>query len=397
MKPTLFLLSTLAAASLLAADASKAESPAKVGKVLNETSLNTVTLTPDATRRLGIKTVALERKQVIATRLLGGTVMALPGAQITLAAPLTGTLQSLSKDAPLRVGASVRKGQPLFALAPLLAPEVRANLANLRTDAEAELQRSKAQLEVAKNAAQRAVQLLKDGAGSQRSVEETRAAVQSAEATIKAADLRVRVLSQALAPNATSTPVTVEAPFDGLIRQLHTSAGQQVNAGVALVEIYNGQRVWLRVPVYVGDVAGLDLSAEARAGRLVPTIGETMRAAKPISGPQTASEASATVDLYYEVGNADGALQPGQRMSVTVPLRGQEDALVVPWNAVVHDVNGGQWVYEQVATDTFARSRIEVQRVDGATAVLARGPKAGTLVVTDGVAELFGTEFGTGK
>jgi hypothetical protein len=71
--------------------------------------------------------------------------------------------------------------------------------------------------------------------------------------------------------------------------------------------------------------------------------------------------------------------------------------LVVPWSAVTHDINGGAWVYENVAPQQYARRRVEVRRVVGPLAVLARGPAVGAKVVTAGVAELFGTEFGTGK
>ncbi len=69
----------------------------------------------------------------------------------------------------------------------------------------------------------------------------------------------------------------------------------------------------------------------------------------------------------------------------------------MPWAAVLHDIHGGQWVYEQIAPQTFVRRRIAVDRVAGTAAVLSRGPKPGSQIVTDGAAELFGTEFGVGK
>jgi hypothetical protein len=83
---------------------------------------------------------------------------------------------------------------------------------------------------------------------------------------------------------------------------------------------------------------------------------------------------------------------------VTLPLVGPETrALVVPLAAIVHDLNGGAWVYEQLDPNTFTRRRVEVERVVGTQAVLTRGPPPGTKVVTDGAAELFGIEFGIGK
>ena len=78
-------------------------------------------------------------------------------------------------------------------------------------------------------------------------------------------------------------------------------------------------------------------------------------------------------------------------------LRGEEQGLVVPWSAIVYDIHGGTWVYERTGVVVFARRRVELRRVVGSDAILARGPAAGTQVVTTGAAELFSTEFGPAK
>jgi hypothetical protein len=87
----------------------------------------------------------------------------------------------------------------------------------------------------------------------------------------------------------------------------------------------------------------------------------------------------------------------GQRVGVTLALRSEEESLVVPWAGVLHDIHGGQWVYEKVGPQTFVRRRVQVARVVGADAVLSGSFKAGAKIVTAGAAELFGTEFGAGK
>ena len=85
-------------------------------------------------------------------------------------------------------------------------------------------------------------------------------------------------------------------------------------------------------------------------------------------------------------------------MKVEIPLRGSmEERLVVPHKAVLHDIHGGQWVYVRTAPHIYSRRRIQIARINGTDAVLTSSPPAGTEVVTDGAAELFGTEFVTGK
>jgi hypothetical protein len=66
----------------------------------------------------------------------------------------------------------------------------------------------------------------------------------------------------------------------------------------------------------------------------------------------------------------------------------------VPSAAILRDIHGGEWVYQRTAPDTFVRQRVEVASEGGGRALLARGLSAGAQIVTDGAAELFGTEFG---
>ena len=82
---------------------------------------------------------------------------------------------------------------------------------------------------------------------------------------------------------------------------------------------------------------------------------------------------------------------------MTLPLHGDEESLIVPLASLLRDIHGGAWVYEKTGDHTYARRRVLVDRVVGDLAVLASGPKPGAKVVTDGAAEIFGTEFGGGK
>jgi hypothetical protein len=114
-----------------------------------------------------------------------------------------------------------------------------------------------------------------------------------------------------------------------------------------------------------------------------------------VTAPPSSDPAASTTDLFFQL--EAGTFRPGQRVSVIVPLRSRQKAAVVPWSAIVFDVHGGAWVYANTAPHVFSRRRVEVRHVTAADAVLASGPPPGTRVVTVGAAEIFGTEFGTGK
>jgi multidrug efflux pump subunit AcrA (membrane-fusion protein) len=144
-------------------------------------------------------------------------------------------------------------------------------------------------------------------------------------------------------------------------------------------------------------VFGSDMGDVRRAdSATVRTLGDggVPRAARPVQAPPSANTAAGTVDLYYALDNRDRAFRVGQRVAVDLPLSGQTEGLSVPSAAILRDIYGGEWVYQRTAPNTFVRQRVEVASESGGRALLARGLTADAQVVTDGAAELFGTEFG---
>jgi membrane fusion protein, heavy metal efflux system len=369
--------------TLLTTSCGRSEPPPPAAKpasaVAKEGELLTVTLTPEAEQRLGLRTAAAEMKNVERTRSLGGDVQIPPGRTAAVAAPLAGTIGGN----PPAAGQRVRKGQAIFTLTPFLSAESRASLSATRIEAEGALEGAKVQLAAAKIAFERAERLLQDKAGSQRAVDEARAQRDGAQASVKAAETRRDLLGSAIA--GTLGPVALEAPFDGVLRKVLVAAGEAVTAGTPLYEVADLSRLWIRIPVFVGDLRTID------ASKAISIEGQ---AAKPISAPPSADPLTATADLFYELESRDDALRPGQKVTAALPLRGEAESLVVPWSAILHDIHGGTWVYEKIADHKFTRRRVQVKAVTDKIAVLTGGIKPGTPVVTEGVPELFGTEFG---
>lgn len=325
MKPYLLLCIPLLAMRLHAADATSA--PAAVTK---ESDLVIVTLKPDAEQRLRLKTAAVEKRSVAATRLFSGeVVMPLASAGQPVAPVLGGTL-----DEVLR-------------------------LADLQAAADGRILQAKVQMDAAKIAVERAQKVLNAEAGSVRSVDEAKSALALAQAALDTAQAQRDILG---------SPVGKET---------------------------GTHRLWLRVAIYSGESSLLDAQASASLHPLANPL--QRHSAKPIVGPTTANALTSTLDWYYEL-PTDAKLRPGERVAVEIPtLDSKVESLVLPFHAVLHDIHGGQWVYEQMPDHRYTRRRIQVARLAGNDAVLTSGPPVGTQVVTDGAAELFGTEFMTGK
>lgn len=395
------------------ANKAAATPPAKVATIAQEDKLNTTVLTPEAEKRLDIQLASVVSKPVVRSRTFGGEVTLPADAALVVSAPVVGTLQAASKTGVPKAGSTIGKKQPVFLLLPLLSPErnvltpaervrfaeAKMTLSASQIDAEGQVQRAQVQLDAAKIALDRAERLLREQAGTIRAVDEAKANVELAEKTLGAAASRKTLLDQIKLDEEAGTlePLVIESPQEGTLRATHAAPGEVVPAGAPLFEVVDYRTMWVKVSVYVGELSEIVADQPARVSNLAESRGENATAAKPIVAPPTATPLASSADLYYELDNPNGKFRPGQRVSATLTLQGQAENRVIPWSAVVQDINGGTWVYEQTAPYTFVRRRVQVRFVSGPDAILSEGPAAGAQIVISGVAELFGTEFGFAK
>ncbi|MGC4007454.1 MAG: efflux RND transporter periplasmic adaptor subunit [Pirellulales bacterium] len=241
--------------------------------------------------------------------------------------------------------------------------------------------------------------MYQNDAGSKRAVEESQALYDVAMRSVEAAESRLAILTKALGDTATgrAEPIDLESPENGILRNLSALPGQNVPAGAPLFEVIDLDEVWVRVPVYVGDLRDIDVAKDARIGSLTMCADDPTWLAKPISAPPSANPLSSSVDLFYALKNDQAKLTPGQRVGVQLNLNGEAESLTVPWGAILHDLQGGTWVYEATGPRSYRRRRVVVRYTVDGVAVLAAGPNVGTAIVTEGAVELFGAETGFSK
>lgn len=364
--------------------------PATVENPRPETDLSTLRLTSDAERRLGITLGTVDVRPVGRYRTLGGELVTPQGGAITVSAPVAGTVIAGTLGI-LAAGFNVTANQEVFRL---IALPTEDDLLRIREDVQVrEAQHANAQARAA-----RARRLLEDSLGSLEAFEDAETKLRTAEATLRAAKARQDLLTQ---PGDSSTvdqltPLSITSPITGRVRAVFAGPGQSVSSGAPLFEVVSMDPLWVKVPIYVGDELSFDTAAPAQIGRLGRSE-DTFITGRPIQAPPSADPGASSIDFYYEVRNPRHQLRPGQRVGVTIRLRGTDTALTVPWSAILFDIHGNTWIYERVTDGTYVRRRVSVRYVADSLAVLDRGPPVETEVVITGAAELFGTEFGTGK
>lgn len=386
--------------------------PAHVDRHVEEGKLNRITLTAQAEQRLGIQLASVSLTEVQRRRNVGGEVILPPGRTIGVSAPIAGTLSNpIDGTVPLP-GSRLEAGQAIFTFLPLLSAErdvltpservrvaqTKADVATVQIEARRQIETAKVSVEAAQINLDRAILLLKNKAGSQRSVDDASAQLKLAQEALTTSEERYQFLASVRLDEQAGEVAswTIESPVAGVLQSLDATAGETVAAADTLFTVITTNRVWIRVPIYVGQLRDVDTTKDATVAEFGHPPLSDAREAKYVAAPPSANPTATTVDVFYELDNEDAQLYPGQKLAVTVPLNGNAKSLVVPFNAILVDVHGGQWVYEKSAEHVYARRRVSVEYVDGELAVLSAGPEPGIAVVTDGAAELFGTEFGVG-
>lgn len=387
--PRLTLIVSLVTLSLACRPDKPAPIPpaAKVSAHVAESALATVTLEPQAEERLALRVQPVEKRKAARKQVLGGEVVVPSGSALVVTAPVAGGVVAEGAASALRPGAAVKRGDVLLRLVPLATVD-----RDLHAQAQRTVESAKARDEAAASRLARAERLLKDGAGTERAVEEARADRAVAQSELQAANTRLELVGRS--PLESDVSLRIRAPRDGVLRQVSFAPGQSVTAGAPLFEVVGVTANWVRVALFVDEAWRVKADVPVRVHALL-TGQDVGVEALPVPGPPSADPIAATVDRFYEL-PASVSLAPGQRVGVSLQLGDDAEVLSVPSSAIVYDALGGAWVYVKQQEHVYARSRVDVMRQEGSDSLLSRGPPAGTSVVAVGAAELFGTEFGAG-
>jgi hypothetical protein len=117
----------------------------------------------------------------------------------------------------------------------------------------------------------------------------------------------------------------------------------------------------------------------------------------------TVAESPATVESIAGEGPKQVTLTPraaerlGIKTTQPVVALSAQPTKVVPYSAVIYDVDGNTWVYTVPKPLSYLRYRVVIADIRGNQATVTEGPPPATVIVTEGASMLYGTELGVGK
>ena len=302
--------------------------------------------------------------------------------------PSTGTVEAIS-SIPLRArvdgevmavhvpdGATVKAGESILDIDPRAAD---AEIAGQR----ALVERDKAALEKAERDLVRADMLAKSNVATKVSRADAATQRALAKAALASNEAKLNQLE------TTRADYTLRAPADGRIGKLNARPGTWLKSSDSFIAtLISFDPVYVAVGVPQNLIADTAEAAAAKTARFEVTVPGRDEV---LSGPVTVIENAANPDtglitVRAEIKNPGPRLWPGQITDVRIVLSQQQNAIVIP-NEAVQTAQDGTYVY--VAADGVANKRpVKIARTSAGFSIVAEGLKAGEQVVTDGQLQL---------
>src|SRR5580704_2324855 len=287
---------------------------------------------------------------------------------------IKGQVNAVLKEVHFKQGDFVKKGDLLFTLD---ARPFEAALAQ----AQATLARDKAQAELNRTEADRYSALYKAGVAAKEQLDQMQANADAQQAAVRADEAAVQSAQLQL------DYCKIYAPTDGRLGAIQVYPGNIVKQNDVPVLIVLNQITPIFVDFSVPEqyFAPVEKFMGKGALRVEATpYGDTVAETGTLTFvDNTVDNTTGTIKLKARFENTDHRLWPGQFSTVLLRLAQDEDATVVPLQAVQTGTRG-DYIYVVKSDSTVEQRPVKVARTVGPDAVISSGIQPGDTVVTDG-------------
>lgn len=369
----------LASALVLLPVAAAAQAPAKS---------DSVRVSPDQMHQLSV--VPVESRPMQVQKAAIGQIAFNEDASTVVLAPFAGRVTRLIA----KIGDDVKRGDPLFEID---SPEVVQAQTDLIA-ATHSVEKSKAQLALAKRVLDRQTALMADRATAQREVDQARndfAAAESdlrtAEGTLNAARNRLRVIvgrndaeiARVERERIVNPLVTVNAPIDGTVIGRKVGPGQYVRSDQAesLYSIADLSVMWLKAFVPEADIPFVRVGQELEV--TVTALPRKTFTARVIAIGASSDQVTRRVVVRSEIANPDRVLKAEMFATFKISIGDPEPAAVVPAEAVIRQGDHAS-IWVQKEPQLFQRREVKLGAEQERRIQVRDGVRPGEFVIGRG-------------
>lgn len=270
----------------------------------------------------------------------------------------------------LKLGMNVTPGTPLFAMS---SPDFIA--------AQKAFFQAKEQLLLAEKKLVRQRNLVANGVGIQKELEEAQMSYDVEKKEYESVRLSIRLFKANPDELVLGQPLVIYAPIAGEVVENKVVVGQLVkNDGASVAAVAELSKVWV-----AGHIKEKDIGAIRQLSRSRITVaalpGKTVEG-KIFHVNELIDESSRSVEVLMECENTDHLLKPGMFVNVNFQNAPQPTILVAP-KAVLQQSNMS-FVFRQIAAGKYVRQTIETNGIQNNQVVVKSGLSNHDTIIGDG-------------
>jgi len=356
----------------------EAAQPAEAGKEAEAASEGAVKLTPE-----GLKAGGIEVQKVAAS---------LPSGLISATATLELNGDRIARVNPRAAGRAVSVSASLGDR--VTHGQVLAEIDSVDMDqAWTDYLKAKGRLELADRSVKREETLFQKKVSPEKDVLRARQDFREAEADLRLAKDRFRLLGVEVPPEETGAKdkepqrplIPVCSPLSGIIIEKTVARGEMVGPEKTLFTVADLSSLWLMVDIYEQNLGSVRVGMQVRLA--VSAYPEKEFKGRISYLSDIMDEKTRTVKARVTIDNRGGSLKPGMFATASIDAvknAGVEKVIALPEEAVFLD-GSERFVFVQEGEGKFVARRVSIGPVSGRKVEIKEGLKVGEVVVVKGV------------
>lgn len=313
-----------------------------------------------------IKTDKVSYESVVKEVITAGTVQAIPTQFAYIAPPFPGRVTK----SHVRLGQFVKANTPLFEIS---SPDFTA--------AQKEFYQAQSERELAQKDLQRKQDLIKNGVGSQRELEEAQNALTIAEKEYENAVSALNVYQTNPQNMVLGQSLVIRTPISGNVIETNIVTGQYISSDSdPVATVADLSKVWIVAQVkerdlrFIHEGDDMDIHISAYQDKIVK--GKVFRMDEAVD------EETRSIKVLSICDNSDGLLKLGMYATVHF-LDKPTDCIVIPEKALLQDENNS-FVFVQKGENQFVKTQVETSGGKDGKAIVTKGLDKNDVIISEG-------------
>ncbi|XP_037959394.1 putative membrane fusion protein SilB [Teleopsis dalmanni] len=295
-----------------------------------------------------------------------GTVQPLPTQFAYIAPPFAGRVVK----SYIKLGQKVKANTPLFEI---VSPDF--------TNTQKEFFQAKSEKELAQKELQRKQDLLSNGVGSQKEMEEAASILQIAEKEYENTYAALQVYHVNAENMALGQPLIIRSPIAGEVIENNVITGQYIKDDSDPIAIVADlSEVWISAQVKEKDIRFIHENDEMDI--FIAAYPEKTLKGKVFHVEEAVDDDTRAIKVLSFVDNKDGLLKIGMYTTVHF-LDKPADFIQIPETALLQGEKNS-YVFVQKSPDIFIKTPVEVEATMDGTAIISKGLSKNDVIISEG-------------